>query len=488
MAITFFGVASTPADNGSQTGPGPVAVTPPASMQDGDLCVVYVSARQAATLTDHPRMYDASNVATQHGGQTWNRAEHNVSGCDIWAGVYWCRFNGTWSANPAWRCDAVNVANAFTVVMLVFRPSSSSKIWQVDVGPNHVHFAAPTTPFTVTATGLTTTRASTVTIASWFCRVSNTWGSMSGSGWDQTGLGAQYRNTFSSTWGFSFAYKIQTSTGATGNVSQNESAANAGDTFVTAFAEVDPLSGGPVRTVAYVQSAKNSNETSAASIANNALSAGVTSGNAVIGYAHFETQSGGSITTIRDNQSNDYEKIVEWDNSDLAQHCVLFWRPNITNAPTIVTVTFSASEIARGIVVSEVAGIGSLTRAVAMDWLVGVSTTQTTPTRTPPQNGNFFFGGISQAGAPIQDTDFFNPQGSWTERQENLGVVASGRNPSASYDQIQATAAALAFVVSVDGDQTCMLAMASFAPAVAAAASGPRTAPTLQAVNRAAVF
>lgn len=228
MAITFFGVATTPADN-SGSSPGPtVTLTPPASMVDGDL--VYVSVRyrdSAATISATP-----SNA----GGQSWNAvSQYNTT--NIRARVFWCRFNGTWSANPAFT--VTSGTNNIDAQMLVFRPTSAAYTWTLESGPNSATYSAPSTPFTVTVTGRTTTAASTVSIAAWHSVDDNTWGTLSGTGWSKTSLGAQYRNNDTNDNSSTFAYNIQTTAGATNNVSQNQATlgGDAGSTSLHTFAE-----------------------------------------------------------------------------------------------------------------------------------------------------------------------------------------------------------------------------------------------------------
>lgn len=53
-AITYFGSASTPADNGTNTA-SPTAVTPPANMQKGDLVILIAAARATSGTIS---MYD----------------------------------------------------------------------------------------------------------------------------------------------------------------------------------------------------------------------------------------------------------------------------------------------------------------------------------------------------------------------------------------------------------------------------------------------
>lgn len=233
MAITYFNSASAPADNGAQAGPGPVAVTPPASMQTGDLVLLIGQYRGAVSIT-----------VSATGGQTWNTlAEISTTNCDVQ--MFWCRFDGTWDANPS-LTNTTGTA-ALTVVMHVFRPTDTSKDWAVDVALVEADFTAPATPFTVTITGVTTTQASTVAVATWATADDNTWDSLSGTGWSVTGA-AQYRNTTGQDQSCTFAHNIQTSAGATNNVSKNQATlgGDAGTTSIIAFYEFDPPSFVPV--------------------------------------------------------------------------------------------------------------------------------------------------------------------------------------------------------------------------------------------------
>lgn len=226
MAITFFGVAAEPADNDAQAGPN-VTFTPPASMQNGDL--VYVSHRyrdSAATLS----ISDA-------GGQTWNSTtQYNTT--NVRARVYWCRFNGTWANDPVFT-NTTGTNNA-DCQMLVFRPTSEAYTWTLESGPNSATYTAPTTPFTVNRAGRTTTAASTVTIAAWHSVDDNSWGTLSGTGWSKTSLGAQYRNNSTNDNSSTFAYFISTTASQVlPTVSQNQTAlgGDAGSTSLFTFAE-----------------------------------------------------------------------------------------------------------------------------------------------------------------------------------------------------------------------------------------------------------
>jgi hypothetical protein len=98
-----------------------------------------------------------------------------------------------------------------------------------------------TDPFVIT--GQTTNGNNpTVTLAGWMAGDDNTWGTLTGTGWEVTGT-AQYRNTSGSDQSASFAHKIQTAAGATGDVgkSQLTLGADATTTFILTMEAVPPV-------------------------------------------------------------------------------------------------------------------------------------------------------------------------------------------------------------------------------------------------------
>lgn len=221
--ITYVNSASNPADNGT-LGTTPVAVTPPA-MQAGDLVLMFAYVRNTTATMD----------ISVTGGQTWN-AEAAISNTNVGARLFWCRFNGTWAANPS---VAFSNSTSTTVVMHVFRPTKASLRWSIEANRVETDFAAPASPFTVTIPGRTTRVPNTVTIAAWFSPDDNTWGSLSGTGWVVTG-GAQYRNTNSTDISGTFAHNIRSTAGATNNVSKNQATlgGDLGTTMIITFYEM----------------------------------------------------------------------------------------------------------------------------------------------------------------------------------------------------------------------------------------------------------
>jgi hypothetical protein len=216
--ITLFGSASTPADNSTNTA-DPTAVTPPASMQDGDLVVMFALARVAGlTMT-----------ISASGGQSWNSGTQR-STTNLSMRMFWCRFNGTWGANPS---VSFGSTTCNTVVMQVFRPNIVSDAWSVSAGDASNTFIGGTTP---TITGITPIDNSVVTVACWGTTGSAGTFSNPLPGWSQAGT-AQYRNTSGSGMTGAVAY-ILDGPNASGNVQQTVSpTAAAGMGIIVSFAD-----------------------------------------------------------------------------------------------------------------------------------------------------------------------------------------------------------------------------------------------------------
>ena len=206
MSIAYFGYANTPVDNQTNTA-NPTAVTPPLNMQAGDLVLMTAVSRDSS----------ATLAISNAGGQTWNsETQQNQTNCRI--RLFWCRFNGTWSANPS---VSFGNNNPHIVVMHVFRPSNTSSVWQVDVPQVSGNYPTPNPPNrTVTIPGITTVTDGALVFAYWASQDNNTWGNLT-AGWTTPGL-AQYRNSSGNDQSETHAYKVMTTAGASGNVSKDQ--------------------------------------------------------------------------------------------------------------------------------------------------------------------------------------------------------------------------------------------------------------------------
>ena len=226
---SYFGSASTPADNGAN-GATPITITPPASMSTGDLVVIVASLRSASIVT-----YNATVTTT--GGQAWQTLQQaTISIGNTSFLVYWCRFNGTWSANPAVEFES-GATGGCSAIMHVFRPSAGSLLWELDVRPAVSTWTTTASP---SIAGPITIEDETVSLAIWATgNVSPpvTWSGLSGTGWVVAGT-AQYRNTSGSDHTAAAAYKLQSSPGDTGTVTYTASSSCDGATMSVAFAAV----------------------------------------------------------------------------------------------------------------------------------------------------------------------------------------------------------------------------------------------------------
>jgi hypothetical protein len=234
VATYLFGKASNPADNGTGV-TAPCVVTPPGSMQAGDLVFVTVCfSGTSGTLT-----------VSETGGQSWtslttrNQTRNRTRS-------FWCVFNGTWSANPSFTGSG---SSNVIARMLVFRADGGTlTTWVVTAAESSATYAAPSTPFTVTHSGVTTLYDNDLVIVGWTSADDNTWGTLNGSthSWTAVAGEAQIRNT-SGTYqqSVTHAYMIDAAAGATGTAYQNQATlgGDAGTYIMIAFRAIEQHSG-----------------------------------------------------------------------------------------------------------------------------------------------------------------------------------------------------------------------------------------------------
>lgn len=248
MAITYIASTGRPGDNSTQGGnvTSPLLIAA-AGATTGDLIIVIAQYRGNATI----------QLGAESAGQTWNSlTQFNDTGNLCAVRIFWCRWNtATYNGNdPNFDVVSGSSSIAFATVGHIFRPTTSTNTWAVDNAQSSASYSAPSTPFTVTITGVTPSHASSVAVACWFSEDDNTWGSLSGTGWNVAG-DAQYRNTTGSDMSSSYAYKIQSSAAATGNVSKNQATlgGDAGATCIVSFYEASSGYTLPITTASYTQ-------------------------------------------------------------------------------------------------------------------------------------------------------------------------------------------------------------------------------------------
>jgi hypothetical protein len=215
--------ASTPADNGSQSG-DTVAVTPP-SMQAGDF-VLIIGAN-----------WGSSPTISETGGQTWTTLD--AASNTLRTRLFYCLFNGTWSANPS----ITGSTNVMSAIMHVFRGVDPTN--PLDVAQTTGTWNSPSFPYDTTISSVTTNTNGAWVIAVWGSQTFGdglTWTLQTG-GWTNAG-GAQYRNTYGSNdLSISAAYKPMPTAGASNDVTNRGSASSDyGTTHILALkpARVEP--------------------------------------------------------------------------------------------------------------------------------------------------------------------------------------------------------------------------------------------------------
>lgn len=179
--LYFNSSAAVPPDNDATGAPDNTTQTlvPPTGMLAGDLVVVCGQVSNATT----------GNITVANaGGQTWT-GPYEQAGNDQNLCIYWCAFNGTWSANPTFTCAALAGTQPYSVIMHVWRPPTTAYNWALDVAFAGANQAAATT---ITITGQTV-NGDVVTLATWCSNDDNTWSNLVGTGWSAIGP-AQQRN------------------------------------------------------------------------------------------------------------------------------------------------------------------------------------------------------------------------------------------------------------------------------------------------------
>lgn len=234
MAITFRGVTATPADNAALSdATGNITLDKDtgvlASAKAGDLILVPLVQRDG-----NPTLANGTS-----GGQIWNSGAMYSPGSSSSGQLFWCRFNGIWTADPIFTTNVAGTT-AISAIPIVFAPSHPLNDWAVDVSQGTGN-ATPTTPFDVTVTGQTAIASSTVTLAFWFNTnaTATTW-ALQTAGWANPNSESQWRNTQGTDLSISAAYKINTAAGATGNVTNRQLTGTGVTTYwvVTTFKEI----------------------------------------------------------------------------------------------------------------------------------------------------------------------------------------------------------------------------------------------------------
>ena len=222
-AITFFGMASSPADGGAQSGAAERTVTPPASMLTNDYVLVMVS----GIGNDGATPPTLTNTTT--GGQTWTGVTQvDQSGNGLGTRLFHARYNGTWAADPGFTATVAS-GNSFSIVMLVFRGVDTTTALDVAVAGNA--YSACTSACTIT--GVTTNSSGAAVIAWWIANNTTTFTLTVGPGWTQNQ--SRVLNTTGIDNVQSYAWLIPVNSAASGDVTNVQGTSRAGVEYILAL-------------------------------------------------------------------------------------------------------------------------------------------------------------------------------------------------------------------------------------------------------------
>lgn len=130
--ISFFGQTWIPSVDNASTPLGsatPHTIVPPSSMISGQLVILAVGVRDNTA----PAIVNA-------GGQTWNSETMNTNGTTNAIRMFWCIFNGTWSANPTF--STASSTQGVVAWMGVYNNINTGDAF--DVNPTAIDFTATT--------------------------------------------------------------------------------------------------------------------------------------------------------------------------------------------------------------------------------------------------------------------------------------------------------------------------------------------------------
>jgi hypothetical protein len=226
--ITFFGVASAHTDNSGYT-TDPSTLTPPPSMLAGDLVILISSCRETTPYAP---------AINNGGGQAWSSLAISGGAPAVSSKVFYCTFNGTWSANPSINNNST--ATCRDLQMIAFRPTTSIGVnWVVHVASTRTEWIQDTVnPIVASESGQAVARPS-VQICFWHKSTSNgTISTLTGTGWTQAGS-QQYRNPSGVSKTIAYAYNIRQGQGSAISTSKSITAGtnNQGYSYMVTFAE-----------------------------------------------------------------------------------------------------------------------------------------------------------------------------------------------------------------------------------------------------------
>jgi hypothetical protein len=202
--ITLVGDARMPATDGASSAVTNATFTPPEGLEVNDLVLVFASVRNAAVTISAPST----------DGQTWT-GNTAVQANNLTYRSFYCKFNGTWSANPnfSWVTSA-----PYVMWMVVFRGVNTTTA--VDAAEVTASQAAAAT-FTNASSAITTATDNAVVVHCFTSADDNTWGSHT-SGFSLPYARTQWRNASTTGNSITIGYQTQAAHGGSTSFSATE--------------------------------------------------------------------------------------------------------------------------------------------------------------------------------------------------------------------------------------------------------------------------
>ena len=187
------------------------------------------------------------------------------------------------------------------------------------------------------------------------------------------------------------------------------------------------------------------------------FSAAVTSGNLVCGFVTWGNDTTTLLTNVTDDKSNTYTIVRRTPTAGSGQTLASFYCANITNAPTIITATFSSAIGYRGILFHEVNGVNTLDVETGQYQATPGTGTDaiTSGAITTTSNGEYIIGGVVDSSGS-QALPYYTA-GTGYGKVEEAG--ASGATNCCTEDLIQSSAGSIAatFTQSLAHKQTTLI-------------------------------
>jgi len=176
------------------------------------------------------RLNGAALAMSATGGQTWTSLTLHQPVGQRAARWFWCRYDGTWTADPSF---AIGGAANGTAVMAVFRPTTGSNTWALDVAEVLTTGAAPTTPFDMSIAEITTLTDGAVVVAGFTC-INDEDNVLQTGGWTNILSISNIAGTDSEN---QLVYFVDTTAGATGAVVSRQTTGVTWIGYIAAFKE-----------------------------------------------------------------------------------------------------------------------------------------------------------------------------------------------------------------------------------------------------------